>query len=869
MALNKHLRILAADDEETIGLLYESIFTLEKKVSEQKFDYVICRQGNEAVEAVENALKENAPFAVAFLDVWMPPGVDGIRTAEQIRALDPYVEIVFVTADLTLDLKDVTQRIPPVHKLLFLQKPFHAREISQFIAALGAKWQTERELQQVYEGLEKRIEERTHKLNSLNKTLQEDIRRREQAENRLGLLEQAVEFMQIGVFISDLDGRIRYVNATGAKMHGFQQEELLGQEMSIFTPPTLKKPLNLSQVAGWKGLVRESVHFCKDGATFPVWLMSEIVMDSDGEPYALVTSCEDITERKRAEAALRKSEEQHRILLESAPDPVVVYDLEATVIYLNPSFTRVFGWGLEESLGREIDFVPPENLRDNKVFFEQIRQGEIVSGFESNRLTKDGRKIDVSLSGAGFFDAAGKLQGSVVTLQDITLRKQRERDIKFLAYYDPLTGLLNRKSFYQYAEDELQRSFHRRSGERRLQGVKWALLFMDLDNFKQINDSLGHKVGDRLLKSVAFRIGRCLRKSDQIFRFGGDEFTVLLNNLANDTDVAKVAQKIRAEVSQVYTIDGHELHVTASVGISIYPDDGEQVETLVKNADMALYAAKASREGYRFFTAEMNQAALERMRLEHHLHSALQEKQFQLYYQPLVDKHRHLVGMEALIRWRHPEWGLVSPAKFIPIAEETGFIVPIGEWVLEEACRRVIAWHEMGFPKLSVAVNLSPRQFKEPGLIDMVMRILDESGLAPQYLKLEVTEGGIMEDPEGAIKKMKALREKGVRFALDDFGTGYSSLSYLKRFPIDTLKIDRSFVIDCPHDKGDQEIIKTIIAMARNLDMDTVAEGVETREQQDFLMSHGAHVLQGYYYGKPMAAQSFENLLERGTVKLP
>ena len=869
----EHLRILAVDDEESTVLLYENIFLFEQKsalrTSDRSFEFAICRQGPEAVDVVKQALKDEIPFALVFLDVQMPPGPDGIWAAERIRAIDPQIEIVLVSANTELDLKEIAQKVPPVHKLLFLQKPFHAREIVQFISALGAKWHAECELRAIYEDMEKRIEERTHELNILNEELQEDIRRRQEIENRLLQLEQAVEFMQIGVLISDLDGCIRYINTAGAAMHAFQQEELEGRNMNIFTPPELKKPLSLSQVGDWQGLVRESVHLRKDGSTFPVWLMSEIVMDSQGEPYALVISCEDISERKRAEEALRKSEERYRVVLESAPDPVVVYDMEATVIYFNPAFTRVFGWTLEESFGRELQFVPVESHRDNRLFSERIKRGEVVSGFESLRVAKDGKKVDVVLSGAGFFDADGSPQGCIVTLQDITMRKQRERDIKFLAYHDTLTGLQNRKSFYMRLEDELKRSYRRGADERRLRGAKWALLFLDLDNFKQINDSLGHNVGDTLLKSAAFRIEQCLRKSDQVFRFGGDEFTVILNNLAHDTDVAKVAQKIRKEVSKAYNIGGNELHATVSVGISIYPDDGEQLETLVKNADLALYSAKESREGYRFFTEEMNQMALERLTLENSLRHALEEQQFRVYYQPLVNNRRQLVGMEALIRWQHPERGLIGPAKFIPIAEETGDIVSIGEWVLTEASRRTKQWHEMGYSDLTVAVNLSPRQFKEAGLIDMVTRALDESGLPPEFLKLEVTESGIMEKPEEAIEKMESLRKLGVRFALDDFGTGYSSLSYLKRFPIKTLKIDRSFVIDCTHDKGDQEIIKTIIAMARNLEMDTVAEGVETLGQQKFLTEHGAHVLQGYYYGKPMPDRGFEDLLKDRSMTLP
>ncbi len=560
---------------------------------------------------------------------------------------------------------------------------------------------------------------------------------------------------------------------------------------------------------------------------------------------------------------LRKSEEKHRTVLESVPDPVAVYDMDGRMTYVNPAFSRVFGWTLNESRGQDIDFVPGEHLPDANLIFEKITRGETISGIETCRLTKDEKRVEVSISGAGFFDSHGTLQGSVITIQDITKRKQTEEEIKFLAYHDILTGLPNRKSFYMCLEDELDWDGSER---RRPEGYKWALLFLDLDKFKDVNDTLGHDAGDDLLKVMAGRLRNCVRKSDSVFRLSGDEFTILLNDLS-DTDVVKVTEKIREAVSRPCCIKGHELYVTVSIGISVYPDDGEDVETLVKNADMAMYAAKEERQGYRFFTEEMHRKALERMRLERSLRTALQDNQFVMYYQLLVDGKTQIVGMEALLRWHHPELGLVNPSKFIPLAEETGAIIPIGKWVLHTACQQVRKWHDMGHTRIYVAVNLSTRQFQEPDLVEMVEQALEATGLPSDCLKLEVTESGIMEHPEDAIVKMKLLRAKGIHFSIDDFGTGYSSLSYLKRFPINTLKIDRSFVMDVPTNQDDQEIIKTIISMARNLSLNTVAEGVETQEQQDFLTQQGCHTMQGYYFGRPVPAEQFENLLHtRGSV---
>ncbi len=991
----RYLRILVVDDDELTLAMFQTVLSFKNTdiisgltVSDPKnekfesLELMVCRQGDEAVEIVKHSLDIGQPFAVVFLDIQMPPGPDGIWTGERIRELDPQIEIIIVTGESDVNLQNIARRIPPVHKLLYLQKPFHPQEIAQFTSALGMKWRAEYELRAIHHQLETLVEERTHELRVVNEQLKQDIAQREKAEDalkesetryselfrnahdmiqsvapdgrflfanpawfdkfgyteadlpdlnffqlihpdslehcqesfskvmqgeaiqnveaifqlrtgrhitvegnavpryldgevvamhgffrdittrkkaeeRLHQLQEAIETMQIGVIITDLEGTITYTNIAEAEMHGYEPEELLGQNMNILQPSRLRKPLGLSEIAGWMGLVRESTHVRKDGTTFPVWLMSEIVIDHQGEPWALVTSCEDITERKQAEEALRKSEERNRIILESAPDPIAVYDMKGRIMYVNPAFSRVFGWELEESIGTRLDFVPIENRRDTKLLFEKIRQGQTVSGFETLRIAKNGKAIDVSISGTGFFDRDGKLQGSVITLQDITRRKQQERDIKFLAYHDALTGLLNRKSFYSRLEDELVRSFRPTAEERRLRGEKWALLFLDLDNFKNVNDSLGHEVGDQLLKSVAFRIRESVRKCDYIFRLGGDEFTIILHHLATDTDVAKVAQKIRKDVAKPYSIQNHTLYATASVGIGFYPQDGDNVETLVKNAETAMYVAKNEGEGYRFFSEDMNKKALERMTLENHLRIALQQDQFLVYYQPLVDQHSQLVGMEALVRWNHPEWGLVNPGRFIPIAEETGLIVPLGDWVLQTACEQIVEWREMGYNGLTVAVNLSTRQFREPDLIETIERVLEATGLPSHHLKVEVTESGIMDNPEQAIERMQILRKRGIRFSIDDFGTGYSSLSYLKRFPIDTLKIDRSFVIDCPTDKDDQEIIKTIIAMARNLNMNTVAEGIETEEQRDFLIEQGCQFMQGYYYGKPMPPEQF------------
>jgi diguanylate cyclase (GGDEF)-like protein len=441
-------------------------------------------------------------------------------------------------------------------------------------------------------------------------------------------------------------------------------------------------------------------------------------------------------------------------------------------------------------------------------------------------------------------------------LRDTTEKTIKEAELEFVVSHDPVTGLPNRTAFHNQLEEMLSRSGRRRSDRL------WALLFLDLNRFKQINSSLGHEVGDEMLKSVAARIRGCLRSADRFYRLGGDEFTIILTDLIAEIDVARVARKILGVVEKPYTIFGQTLETSASIGISLYPADGRRAEALIKNADMALYAAKEEGSGYRFFTEEMNIRARQRMKIESRLRHALQRRELVLYYQPLVDRDQRIIGVEALLRWNHPDLGLLSPKEFIGIAEETGAILPIGKWVLETACRQVKKWQEQTGQDLFVAVNLSARQFRDEGLTAAVLAILRETGLPPQSLKLEVTETCVMEQPEAAIKVMNALKAHHISFSIDDFGTGYSSFSYLKQFPIDALKIGRCFVKDSLNSRGDQEIIRSLITMARSLRLDVIAEGVETPEQHRFLSSLNCGGMQGFLFGRPLPGGEWEAFFE-------
>ena len=467
-------------------------------------------------------------------------------------------------------------------------------------------------------------------------------------------------------------------------------------------------------------------------------------------------------------------------------------------------------------------------------------------------------------------DAGGRAITMTGTVQDVTERARAAEQIRHLAYHDSLTGLPNRLRLKEYLGDALTRAARQ---ERIV-----AVLFLDLDNFKRINDTLGHNVGDELLKEVATRLTASVRLEDRvardtdgpvranIARMGGDEFILILTELQQPQDAAMVARRILDALSHRFSLRSREVFVSASIGIALFPENGRDQDALLMNADTAMYKAKEQgRNTYQFYARAMNATAFERLSLENDLRRALERDEFLLHYQPKIDTASgEIVGSEALLRWQHPELGLISPATFVPLAEESGLIVPIGNWVLDTACRQNRAWQDLGHPLLHVAVNMSGSNFRQKNLLNLVGLALRENGLAARHLELEVTESMLMRDLEETVELLKRLKALGVRLAIDDFGTGYSSLSYLKRFSIDTLKIDRSFVNDIITDPDDRAITSAIIAMARSLDLSVVAEGVETLAQSELLQALGCSVMQGYFYGRPMAAKEFEGLLRRG-----
>ncbi len=564
---------------------------------------------------------------------------------------------------------------------------------------------------------------------------------------------------------------------------------------------------------------------------------------------------DDAATRQQAEAALQL----YASVFEKSGEAIMITDPANRIMAVNAAFNTNTGYTLDEVLGKNPKMLASGQtpLETYQAMWVALKNQGIWRGELWDRR-KDGTTYPKWMSISVVRDRAGSVTHHIGSFIDITDRKAVDANISRLAHFDPLTGLHNRVSVRQCLASAIVSA----QGAKRLV----AVALIDMDHFRSINDSLGHAAGDELLVEVAQRLRVGVRECDTVARLGGDEFVVVLPEVDDIATVARLADRLLLALGQAYFIRGQVLHSTPSIGLSIYPDDGDDVESLLKDADAAMYHAKShGRNNIQFFTPAMNQEATERLCMDHELRMALQLGQFELHYQPqlvrCVSDHAEeagsgfcVVGLEALVRWRHPQHGLVPPVEFIPLAEETGLILPLGEWVLNEACRQLRAWRDEGVAGIAMAVNLSAHQLRDPALLGMVTQALERHGLRGQDLELEITESVMMDDPEASIDKLKALRAMGVNLAIDDFGTGYSSLSYLKRLPIHTLKLDRCFVSDIETDANDVAICTATIALAHSLNLKVVAEGVETVVQRDFLTRLHCDILQGYHFSMPLPA---------------
>ena len=578
--------------------------------------------------------------------------------------------------------------------------------------------------------------------------------------------------------------------------------------------------------------------------------------DTLGEAPTLRVTLADIHKLKQAEAELRIA-----AVAFEAQEGMIVTDAKATILRVNDAFTRITGYAAEEVIGRNPRIL--QSGHQDRSFYtamwESLNQQGAWSGEIWNKR-KSGEIYPESLSITAVKDIEGNVTNYVASLTDITLSKTAAIEIQHLAFNDPLTNLPNRRFLLDRLKQELDSSTRT--------GRKGALLFLDLDNFKVLNDTMGHDTGDLLLKQVAERLTTCVRQCDTVARLGGDEFVVLLEELSEHLlDAAAqadaIANKILTTLCQPYRLDGHVHSSSASIGVTLIDDHKLRIEDLLKQADIAMYQAKQEgRRTVRFFDQQMQENINARVKLEEELRHALSHNELLLYYQ--IQTHQdQVIGAEALVRWQHPQRGLVPPIEFIGLAEETGLILPLGSWVLETACTQLKAWQGSSLTHdFVLSINVSARQFFQAGFIDQVNAAIQRHGINPGFLKLELTESMLLHDIEDTITTMTALKEIGVRFSLDDFGTGYSSLQYLKRLPLDQLKIDQSFVRDIDVDSRDQAVVRTIIAMAQSLELDVIAEGVETEEQKQRLLSKGCTHFQGYLFGKPMPIGEFEALLK-------
>lgn len=580
--------------------------------------------------------------------------------------------------------------------------------------------------------------------------------------------------------------------------------------------------------------------------------------------YLVPQTLRTCLQRKVIEEEFYLEKTRAEITLNSISDAVICTDMAGNVDYLNIAAEKITGWGRDEAHGHPIaEIMPLINSKTRmiernplQIVLQDDKPMHLLAG--TILIDRHGREAVIEDSAAPIHDWDGKIAGGVIVFHDVTAAHAMNMQMAYLAKHDFLTGLPNRVLLHDRITQAIALAKRRRGN--------LAVLFLDLDNFKYINDSLGHAVGDTLLQSVAQGLCACIRRSDTVSRQGGDEFIILVTENRLAENAALTAEKILAKLAESHAIATHHLHVTASIGISLYPADGDDAETLIKNADTAMYYAKAKgRNTYQYFKNAMNLQAVERQLVEVNLRRALERREFSQYYQPKVNLLTGMVtGAEALVRWNHPEWGLVLPDRFVTVAEDCGQIIPIGRWVLQQACRQIQSWSTAGLPPIPISVNISALEFRHQDFIEEVRTILEKTGISPSMLQLEITESVLMNDAKTSIAKLEQLKAMGVLLAVDDFGTGYSSLGYLKQFPVDILKIDRSFLQNLGGAEGNGIIIGAVIAMGRSLKLQVIAEGVENQEQLAFLKAEQCEEGQGFLFGEPMAAEPFTAFLAAG-----
>ncbi len=674
-------------------------------------------------------------------------------------------------------------------------------------------------------------------------------------ERRYRLL---AEGMSDIVFTLDTDLNLNYISSSVKKMLGYDASQVMREGLGLIFNGDAERlfidSVQIDLVNGINEIALDSIRSIdlrtqrQDGSPLTLEIQSNLLRSEESKVEGILATCRDVTSRRYIEQEARTASE----VFENSFEAILVLCPSGKINKVNKAFTHLTGF----SACMVMNTLPINQLIPDlsEIIFNEIRESLLIEGYWQGEVSYHNKANEIRSSWTGVTalkDRTGKIQSYTVIASDISDRKLSEARIEKLAYFDSLTGLPNRSQMHETLDNLIL------EGDQQL-----ALLFIDLDRFKPINDTMGHPVGDLVLKEVAQRLRLAVRENDLVARIGGDEFTVIMPSLENSesaiTQAINVSEHILHQLIQPFQIEERQLYLSASVGIALFPQDALSGMDLLRNADTAMYYAKAmGKNNFQFYAEEMNIRAMERLELENNLHLALRRNEFELHYQAQWDtKNNKLCGIEALLRWHRPNYGLVGPGKFIPVIEETGLIVPIGEWVLRAACEQIIEWQEAGFSVPKLSVNISARQFKDAKMLDSICHIVDETGVDPELIELELTESILMDDVDRTLAVLNEARKMGFHLSIDDFGTGYSSLSYLKQFPVNNLKIDQSFIRNLPENQADAQITRTIVAMANNLGLGVIAEGVENEAQQCFLQKVGCYQVQGYMYSRPVCADT-------------
>lgn len=808
-------RVLVVEDEAVIAM----------DISNQlhDFGYVVVASAYSGAQAISEAQLHRPDIVI--MDIVLHGNMDGISAAQAIMTT-LHVPVIFLTA-----YSDTTTlgRAKATGAYSYLIKPFRPDELRACIEVALYKHQLERRLKESEQWFAKTL-----------------------------------HCISDGVIATDAEGKIRFMNPVAELLTGFQLDKAEGKEINeIMTlvkqsnRTVIENPLPMAlKTLTVRTLEHPTLLITQSGQEFPIDDGAAPIVGDNGTLLGAVFVFRDISRRCEIENLLRESEERFHSAFDQAAIGMTLVAVDGRFLQINSSLSKIFGYSENELLTMNLHALTHDG-ECNKILGHHLRQlaANTLPSFQIevqcfHKIA--GKQVWALLSGSLVRNADDQPQYFIIQIQDITDRKYVEQQLVYIANHDALTGLLNRQQFHNRLSEAL--SLNRRHD------TKVALLFLDLDRFKLINDTLGHRVGDLLLEAVAERLKASVRCNDCLGRLGGDEFIVLLNDIEHIDDIARIAQKTIDLLSHPFTIEVNDLVVTASIGISVYPEDGENGQILMMNADSAMYLAKElGKNNYQFYTKAMTERSMERLIIERGLRNALINNEFLLHFQPKVDTFGgYSNSVEALIRWQHPEWGLVNPLRFISVAEETGLIVSIGAWVLNTACKQARSWHDNKGQFSHVAVNVSARQFLEHDLFETVKSALNSSGLKPSSLELEITESAVMQDPERTLDVLKQLAELGVRLSIDDFGTGYSSLTYLRRFPVHSVKIDRSFVQNIPQDEGCTALVRAIIALAHELNLEVTAEGVETKPQLLFLKKYECDALQGYLFSLPLTENELD-----------